>query len=571
MSVLQPLYFAGGRYTAGTDRKLFSALYAATSTGARRTGVVPSVEGTNSMKVSTNAGNLKLTVNTGLCVIPDSQTQSVDSPGLFLCGVDTNAETVTVPAGGGSDRYDLIYAVVDETSYVITNKVLTTNVATLTTSSAHGFSVDQTVVISGVDDVFDGSYVITDVPTNTTFKYSRTHADVASTAVKPTASKGSTSAVITNKALATTGVTTLTTASAHGFSVGDLITIKGLDSVLDGTYKLETGTTGSTLVYNVNRVIVDAISSVAVTNSAVARARVPFSIRVQQGTTNPNPTLSLTGTESGGIPLAVVYTAASFAGVYTSGNITDVREFVGLSGAVQIYNGNSAAAPGTTNPTSGMLRYNTSTNTLEIYDSGASGWRTLYANNGSTGALSGEIFSRTTHTHSTISPTSHTHTTSPTFANFTYTSNCFTADGSVSGTPQISSTSSASPTQIGTAITYDTAAGYTTGAATIPCLITGHVTLILEGSTAETITYVGVDVNATGTTDDYAFATYSSASSPYIASGSQTRRVTIPFTRVVDFEVAGTHTITLSGYRSNTSNTAQVYSYYLTVVPIRAY
>jgi hypothetical protein len=565
MSVLQPLYFAGGRYTAGTDRKLFSALYAATSAGDRRTGVIPSVEGTKSMKVSTNVGNLKLTVNTGLCVIPDSQTQSADSPGLYLCGVDTNTETVTVPAGGGSDRYDLIYAVVDETSYVITNKVLTTNVATLTTSSAHGFSVDQTVVISGVDDVFDGSYVITDVPTNTTFKYSRTHANVASTVVTPTASKGSTSAVITFKALATTGVTTLTTASAHGFSVGDLVTIKGLDSILDGTYQLETGTTGSTLVYNVNRVIVDAITSVATPNSAVARARVPFSIRVQQGNTNPNPTLSLTGNESGGIPLAVVYTAASFAGVYTSGNITDVREFVGLSGAVQIYNGNSAAAPGTTNPTSGMLRYNTNTNTLEIYDSTAVAWNTLYSN-----STSGEIFSRATHTHAIYSLATHVHTTSPTFANFTYSSNCFTADGSVSGTPQISSSSSSSPTQIGTAITYDTTAGYTTGAATIPCLITGHVTLILEGGTTETVTYIGVDVNATGTTDDYAFATYSSVSNSYTSS-SQLRRVTVPFTRVVDFEVAGNHTITLSGYRSNTSNTAQVYSYYLTVVPIRAY
>jgi len=569
MSVLQPLYFAGGRYTAGTDRKLFAALYAATSTGDRRAGVIPSNQGTQSMFVSPGAGTRELTIATGLCVIPDALTQSSASPGLFLGGVDTAVETITVPANTTySPRYDLVYAVVDETSYVITNKVLTTNVATLTTSSAHGFSVDQTVVISGVDDVFDGSYVIASVPTTTTFTYAKTHANVSSTAVKPTISEGSVSLVITNKALADTGIATLDVVNTT-LAVGDIVTVKGLDSVLDGTYKIETRS-ATQITYNVNKVIVDAISSVAVTNSAVARARVPFSIRVQVGTNTANPTLSLSGTESGGIPLAVVTTSLNLASTYTSGNISDVREFAGLNGAVQIYNGNAAAAPGTTNPTSGMLRYNTSTNTLEIYDSQASAFRTLYANNGSTGALSGEIFSRTTHTHSTISPTSHTHTTSPTFANFTYTSNCFTADGSVSGTPQISSSSSSSPTPIGTAITYDTPAGYTTGAATIPCLITGHVTLILEGGTTETVTYIGVDVNATGTTDDYAFATYSSVSNAYTSS-SQLRRVTVPFTRVVDFEVAGTHTITLSGYRSNTSNTAQVYSYYLTVVPIRAY
>jgi hypothetical protein len=422
-----------------------------------------------------------------------------------------------------------------------------------------------------VDDVFDGSYVIDSVPTTTTFTYNRTHANVPSTAVKPTVSEGSVSLVITNKALADTGIATLDVVNTT-LAVGDIVTVKGLDSVLDGTYKIETRSS-TQITYNVNKVIVDAISSVAVTNSSVARARVPFSIRVQTGTTALNPTLSLSGTQSGGIPLAVVTTALNLASTYTSGNISDVREFAGLNGAVQIYNGNAAAAPGTTNPTSGMLRYNTSTNTLEIYDSQASAFRTLYANNGSTGALSGEIFSRTTHTHTGVyAPISHSHTLSPTYPNFSATTNCLAGDSSTSVT--VSSTNSASPTTLASFV-YSPTSGFS---GNLACLVTGTVTLTLSGTTTgQTITYVGIQTSGSSTDDD-AFIAYSSASNPvgttYPSGGTaspQDTRVTIPFTRVVNFTSATDHTIYLRGYRSNASNTAVAVQYYLTIIPIRAY
>jgi hypothetical protein len=67
----------------------------------------------------------------------------------------------------------------------ITNKALTTNVATLTTSTAHGLAVGMTIVITGVDATFNGSYRITTVPTTTTFTYAKTATNVASTAVSP--------------------------------------------------------------------------------------------------------------------------------------------------------------------------------------------------------------------------------------------------------------------------------------------------------------------------------------------------------------------------------------------------
>jgi hypothetical protein len=73
-------------------------------------------------------------------------------------------------------------------SRTITNKALTTNVATLTTSVAHGFAVGNTVVVAGVDSTFNGTYTITGVPTGTTFTYALVAANVVSAAATGTAS-----------------------------------------------------------------------------------------------------------------------------------------------------------------------------------------------------------------------------------------------------------------------------------------------------------------------------------------------------------------------------------------------
>lgn len=66
----------------------------------------------------------------------------------------------------------------------ITNKVLTTGVATLTTSVTHSFLVGDTVSITGVDTVFNGRYVVTAKSSNT-FSYNLTATNVPSTAVSP--------------------------------------------------------------------------------------------------------------------------------------------------------------------------------------------------------------------------------------------------------------------------------------------------------------------------------------------------------------------------------------------------
>ena len=62
----------------------------------------------------------------------------------------------------------------------VSNKALTSNVATLTTSATHGFSVGDIAVITGVDATFNGTYYVKAVPTTTTFTYDKTNANVTS-------------------------------------------------------------------------------------------------------------------------------------------------------------------------------------------------------------------------------------------------------------------------------------------------------------------------------------------------------------------------------------------------------
>jgi hypothetical protein len=82
------------------------------------------------------------------------------------------------------DEYD-IDKIFPAITVSITNKALTTNVATLTTSAAHGLSIGMQIIITGVDATFNGEYRITTVPTTTTFTYAKTAADVTSVAVSP--------------------------------------------------------------------------------------------------------------------------------------------------------------------------------------------------------------------------------------------------------------------------------------------------------------------------------------------------------------------------------------------------
>jgi hypothetical protein len=80
-----------------------------------------------------------------------------------------------------------VYVSVIKGTALVSNKAATSTVVTLTTSAAHGFSVGDQILVSGLENSgrFDGLFPITEVTSNT-IKYYKVGSVVASTAVSPT-------------------------------------------------------------------------------------------------------------------------------------------------------------------------------------------------------------------------------------------------------------------------------------------------------------------------------------------------------------------------------------------------
>ena len=101
----------------------------------------------------------------------------------------TNFPTTALGFLGETDR--LLWVNAASLENTITFKQLTSNVATLTTGTAHGYAVGDIIFVSGVGAPFDGTptiagfKTITAVPSTTTFSYAAVGADVALTAVSP--------------------------------------------------------------------------------------------------------------------------------------------------------------------------------------------------------------------------------------------------------------------------------------------------------------------------------------------------------------------------------------------------
>jgi hypothetical protein len=101
---------------------------------------------------------------------------------LYVSGT-SGYSTVTCAFSGVTNR--LVFATTAVNAGSVSNKALTSDVATLTTSAAHGLAVGDQVWVEGVDSTFNGKYTVTGVPTTTTFTYAKVNTNVASTAVSP--------------------------------------------------------------------------------------------------------------------------------------------------------------------------------------------------------------------------------------------------------------------------------------------------------------------------------------------------------------------------------------------------
>ena len=137
---------------------------------------VVSIAGQSASPVVTGNGTV---TNTGTAYAPVVLQVSGPVTGPATIFNETTDEAITII---GSLRGVL--------TRTVTNKVLTSSIATLTTSVAHGLLAGDQVVVSGVDSTFNGTFTILTVPTTTTLTYAKTATNVVSAVATGTVTFG---------------------------------------------------------------------------------------------------------------------------------------------------------------------------------------------------------------------------------------------------------------------------------------------------------------------------------------------------------------------------------------------
>jgi hypothetical protein len=70
-------------------------------------------------------------------------------------------------------------------SSAVTDRRIASNVATLITNTPHNYIVGSSIVVSGVDSTFNGTYTVTAIDGEYSFSYAKTNADISMNAVIP--------------------------------------------------------------------------------------------------------------------------------------------------------------------------------------------------------------------------------------------------------------------------------------------------------------------------------------------------------------------------------------------------
>ena len=149
----------------------------------------------------------------------------------------SNAALASYPSATNRRMIPDIAALAGWPTYGIANYGLATigkqligTTATVVTAQNNGFSVGESVTISGLGVPFDGTFTVTATPYPNGFRYTTTPITV------------------TNKALAA-NVATLTTATAHGLIAGQWIEVNGVDATFNGWYQVSAAPTTTTFTY----------------------------------------------------------------------------------------------------------------------------------------------------------------------------------------------------------------------------------------------------------------------------------------------------------------------------------
>lgn len=181
------IIFAAGGYASGNTQMVITPdvnvhIEIPTPSTSPTTGALTVVGGvgiSGDMNVNGNVAIQGTITFGGSGTTVETSNLAVTDPAVFV-GTNNQADIVDLAFIG---EYATTIATITKT---VTNKALTSNVATLTTSADHTYLVGDVVVVTGVDATFNGTFNITAVPTTTTFTYSKTAGNVSSTAVSPT-------------------------------------------------------------------------------------------------------------------------------------------------------------------------------------------------------------------------------------------------------------------------------------------------------------------------------------------------------------------------------------------------
>jgi fibronectin-binding autotransporter adhesin len=228
---------------------------------------------------------------------------------------------------------------IGDVTFSINNKVLTGEVATLTTTATHSFLAGETVVVTGVDSTFNGTYTITTPITATTFSYAKpTASNVPSAPVSPVGT------AVVNRSTATGTVANPVRTRYNSWSKDATDSVWKLASniITEPTTTIDYGQSGIT--YDGIKVgSVDASSltlSSTLTGGASSNIAIntdKFTINATSGNTSIGGTLGVTGNSTLSGTLGVTGTstftgAATFnGGVNITGvtQIAELREEVG--------------------------------------------------------------------------------------------------------------------------------------------------------------------------------------------------------------------------------------------------
>jgi hypothetical protein len=126
-------------------------------------------------------------------------------------------------------------------SRAVTTAALTSNLVTLTFGSNHGLTQVGTLLnVQGVGASYDGLFPVNSFPGLNTATYVVTTGNIGSAAVTPNGSAIFNSGVTVGGALSNHAVVNyvaiITTSSAHGLAIGDIVDVNSGNAATEGTY-----------------------------------------------------------------------------------------------------------------------------------------------------------------------------------------------------------------------------------------------------------------------------------------------------------------------------------------------